>query len=73
MKGKKNTQGFATKAIHSGQEPDPTTGAIIGPIYTSLTVAVAAIPEEKANPCPPSSKSAIQISRALLVGFAVRE
>ena len=37
MKGKKNTQGFATKAIHSGQEPDPTTGAIIGPIYTSST------------------------------------
>ena len=30
MKGKKNTQGFATKAIHSGQEPDPSTGAIIG-------------------------------------------
>ena len=37
MKGKKNTQGFATKAIHSGQEPDPSTGAIIGPIYTSST------------------------------------
>ena len=37
MKDKKNTQGFATKAIHSGQEPDPTTGAIIGPIYTSST------------------------------------
>ena len=37
MKDKKNTQGFSTKAIHSGQEPDPTTGAIIGPIYTSST------------------------------------
>ena len=37
MKNKKNTQGFATKAIHSGQEPDPSTGAIIGPIYTSST------------------------------------
>ena len=37
MKSKKNTQGFATKAIHSGQEPDPSTGAIIGPIYTSST------------------------------------
>ena len=37
MKSKKNTQGFATKAIHSGQEPDPATGAIIGPIYTSST------------------------------------
>ena len=37
MKSKKNTQGFSTKAIHSGQEPDPATGAIIGPIYTSST------------------------------------
>ena len=37
MKEKKNTQGFSTKAIHSGQEPDPTTGAIVGPIYTSST------------------------------------
>ena len=37
MKSKKNTQGFATKAIHSGQEPDPSTGAIIGPIYASST------------------------------------
>ena len=37
MKSKKNTQGFATIAIHSGQEPDPSTGAIIGPIYTSST------------------------------------
>tara|TARA_Y100000590_G_scaffold83858_1_gene93513 strand:+ start:126 stop:1298 length:1173 start_codon:yes stop_codon:yes gene_type:complete len=37
MKDKKNSQGFATKAIHSGQEPDPTTGAVIGPIYTSST------------------------------------
>ena len=34
---KKNKKGFDTKAIHSGQDPDPTTGAIIGPIYTSST------------------------------------
>ena len=37
MKDKKNKEGFSTKAIHSGQEPDPTTGAIVGPIYTSST------------------------------------
>ncbi|MFM2200938.1 MAG: hypothetical protein RL040_138, partial [Bacteroidota bacterium] len=24
---------FGTKAIHAGQEPDPTTGAIMTPIY----------------------------------------
>ena len=29
--------GFATKAIHSGQQPDPTTGAINTPIYASST------------------------------------
>ena len=29
--------GFATDAIHAGQEPDPTTGAIITPIYQTST------------------------------------
>jgi cystathionine beta-lyase/cystathionine gamma-synthase len=29
--------GFATDAIHVGQEPDPTTGAIIVPIYQTST------------------------------------
>ncbi len=37
MASKKNKQGFETRAIHSGQEPDPTTGAIMTPIYTSST------------------------------------
>ena len=31
------TQGFATRAIHAGQEPDPTTGAIMTPIYATST------------------------------------
>ena len=29
--------GFATRAIHAGQEPDPTTGAVVPPIYQSST------------------------------------
>lgn len=29
--------GFATTAIHAGQEPDPTTGAVIVPIYQTST------------------------------------
>jgi cystathionine gamma-synthase len=29
--------GFSTKAIHAGQEPDPTTGAVIPPIHPSST------------------------------------
>jgi len=37
MANKKNKQGFDTRAIHAGQEPDPTTGAIMTPIYTSST------------------------------------
>jgi cystathionine gamma-lyase len=28
---------FATRAIHAGQEPDPTTGAIMVPIYATST------------------------------------
>ncbi len=29
--------GFATKAIHAGQDPDPTTGAVTVPIYQTST------------------------------------
>jgi cystathionine gamma-lyase len=29
--------GFATRAVHAGQEPDPGTGAIITPIYVTST------------------------------------
>src|SRR5882672_7302197 len=29
--------GFATDAIHAGQPPDPTTGAIVTPIYQTST------------------------------------
>ncbi len=29
--------GFATRAIHAGQEPDPSTGAIMVPIYATST------------------------------------
>src|SRR5476651_446178 len=28
---------FATKAIHAGQEPDPSTGAVMTPIYATST------------------------------------
>jgi cystathionine gamma-lyase len=30
-------QGFSTRAIHAGQEPDPATGAIMTPIYATST------------------------------------
>ncbi|MGH3951124.1 MAG: PLP-dependent transferase, partial [Pseudonocardiaceae bacterium] len=31
--------GFATRAIHAGQQPDPRTGAVIVPIYQTSTYA----------------------------------
>ncbi|HMZ03949.1 MAG TPA: PLP-dependent transferase, partial [bacterium] len=31
--------GFSTDAIHAGQIPDPTTGAVITPIYQTSTYA----------------------------------
>jgi cystathionine gamma-synthase len=31
--------GFSTNAIHAGQDPDPTTGAVIPPIYATSTYA----------------------------------
>lgn len=34
---KKKESGFATKAIHVGQEPDPSTGAITVPIFATST------------------------------------
>ncbi len=34
---KSNQQGFATRAIHAGQTPDPTTGAIMTPVYLTST------------------------------------
>ena len=37
MKETKRRQGIETRAIHAGQQPDPTTGAIMTPIYATST------------------------------------
>ena len=34
---KSNRLDFATRCIHAGQEPDPTTGAVMMPIYATST------------------------------------
>ena len=39
MKSKDARHSFATRAIHAGQEPDPTTGAVMQPIYATSTYA----------------------------------
>src|SRR5579884_1485027 len=38
---------FATRAIHAGQEPDPTTGSVITPIYQTSTYAQEGLGEHK--------------------------
>ncbi|MCU1312412.1 MAG: Cys/Met metabolism PLP-dependent enzyme, partial [Acidobacteriaceae bacterium] len=40
-------QGFATRAIHAGQEPEPTTGAVNVPIYLTSTYAQQEIGKNK--------------------------
>ncbi|HLF98496.1 MAG TPA: PLP-dependent aspartate aminotransferase family protein, partial [Methylococcaceae bacterium] len=39
--------GFATDAIHIGQEPDPATGAIVAPIYQTSTYVQEALGKNK--------------------------
>jgi cystathionine beta-lyase/cystathionine gamma-synthase len=40
-------QGFATRAIHAGQAPDPTTGATIFPIYQTSTYTQSGLGDNK--------------------------
>jgi cystathionine beta-lyase/cystathionine gamma-synthase len=37
VKGDWKNRGFATRAIHAGQQPDPSTGAVTTPIYATST------------------------------------
>lgn len=37
MSGNDKKRGFATRTIHAGQSPDPSTGAIMPPIYATST------------------------------------
>ena len=41
--------GFSTRAIHVGQEPDATTGAVVVPIYQSSTFAQDVVGETRAG------------------------
>lgn len=43
----KNRLDFATRTIHGGQFPDPTTGAVMVPIYATSTYAQASPGEHK--------------------------
>jgi cystathionine gamma-synthase len=39
--------GFATRAIHAGQDPDPGTGAVIVPVYQTSTFVQSAVGEHQ--------------------------
>ncbi len=41
------SDGFETRAIHAGQDPDPTTGAVVVPIYATSTYAQPAPGEHR--------------------------
>jgi cystathionine beta-lyase/cystathionine gamma-synthase len=43
MSDQNTNYGFATRAIHAGQEPDPGTGAVAVPIYQTSTFAQEAV------------------------------
>ncbi|TNF28564.1 MAG: cystathionine gamma-synthase [Deltaproteobacteria bacterium] len=45
--GVKQTAGLGTRAIHAGQQPDPTTGAIMTPVYLTSTYVQAAPGDHK--------------------------
>jgi len=47
MKGDPKDLGFSTRAIHAGQAPDPTTGAVAVPIYQTSTYVHEALGKHK--------------------------
>ena len=62
---------FNTRAVHAGMEPDPTTGAVMTPIYQTSTYAQTGINEHRGydyartdNP----TRSALQTALAALEG-----
>ena len=64
---------FETRAIHDGQEPDPATGAVITPIYQTVTFAQEEVGKNKgydysrvANP----TRTALETALASLEGAA---
>ena len=47
MSNDKKAPGFSTLSVHAGVEPDPTTGAIMTPVYMSSTYVQEAIGKHK--------------------------
>ncbi len=78
--GERDTQegwGFETRAIHAGQEPDPTTGAVVPPISLATTFAQAAVGDHKGfeysrsgNPTRASLEACLASLEGAAHGFA---
>src|ERR1700680_4721332 len=47
LRGGFRPMGFATDAIHVGQEPEPATGAIVAPIFQTSTYVQEALGKNK--------------------------
>jgi cystathionine gamma-synthase len=63
--------GFETLAIHAGQDPDPTTGAIVTPIYQTSTFAQTTVGEHRGYEYSRSgnpTRSALEACLAALEG-----
>jgi len=74
---KKSKSGFATRAIHTGQEPDPLTGAVTVPIYPTSTYVQEELGKHKgyeysrtANPTRDALQSAVANLEGGAAGFA---
>jgi cystathionine gamma-synthase len=69
--------GFETLAIHAGQDPDPTTGAVVLPIYQTSTYVQAEVGQHKGyeysrsgNPTRTALESCLAALEAGRVGLA---
>jgi cystathionine beta-lyase/cystathionine gamma-synthase len=68
-----DSYGFATRAIHAGQEPDSATGAVIVPIYQTSTFAQEAVGVHKGYEYARSgnpTRTALETALAALEGGA---
>ena len=69
--------GFASRAIHAGQDPDPQTGAVIVPVYQTSTFAQTAAGEHRGwdyarsgNPTRDALEAALASLEQAAHGFA---
>jgi len=71
MKGDPKNLGFATRAIHAGNPPDPTTGAVVTPIYQTSTYVqdgVGGEPEYEYGRVQNPTRRGLEINIAALEG-----